>query len=71
MGVGTPRIFWISASISVNRFVIACSMESLIEERLDPAVDGGRADVVYGGWLIVRCGRAEWPIGVVTSGVVV
>ena len=37
MGAGTPGIFWISASISVKT---ACSIESLIEERFDLAIDG-------------------------------
>ena len=47
MGAGTLGIYWMSASISAKRFATACSMESLIEERLNPAVEGGGAGVVW------------------------
>jgi len=43
MGAGTLEIFWISASISIKRFPTNCSMESLIEERLNLAMDKGGA----------------------------
>ena len=71
MGAGTPGIFWMSASISAKFFGTACLMDSLIEERLDPAVEGGGASVVWGGLLTVGRGLAEWPIGVVANGIVV
>ena len=70
-GGGTPGILWIRASISANRFATACSIESLIEERLDAAVDWGAVGVIWGGWLTVGCGHAEWPIELVTNGMVV
>ena len=71
MGVGTPGILWISASISANHFSTACSIESLIEERLDPAMDWGKVSVFWGGWLTVGCGRVEWPTELVANGMVV
>lgn len=40
MGAGTSRIFYMSASISVKHFTTACSMDLLIEERLDPVIEG-------------------------------
>ena len=40
MGVGTPEIFCMSASISVKCLATACLMDSLIEERLNLAVEG-------------------------------
>ena len=49
MGAGTPGIFYMSAFISAKRLATACSMDSLIEERLDPAVEWGGADIVWGG----------------------
>ena len=59
MGAGTPGIFWMSASISTKRFATAGSIDSLIEERLDPTVEGGGAGVVWGGRLTVGHGRVE------------
>ena len=49
MGAGTPGIFWMSASISAKRLATACSMESLIEERFDAAIEWDGAGVVWGG----------------------
>ena len=40
MGAGTPGIFCMSASISAKRLATACSMDLLIEERLDLTVEG-------------------------------
>ena len=49
MGAGTPGIFWMSASIVAKRLATACSMDSLIEVRLDPAMEWGGAGVVGRG----------------------
>ena len=49
MGAGTPGIFWMSASIWAKRLATACSTDSLISVRLDPAAEWGGAGVVGKG----------------------
>ena len=49
MGARAPGIFWISASISAKRLATACSMDSLIEERFDAAIECDGAGVVGRG----------------------
>ena len=71
MGVGTPGIFWIIASISANLFATACSIESLIEERFDPAMGGGVTNAICRDWFTVGFGREDWQIKLVINGMVV
>ena len=49
MGAGTPGIFYMSASISTKPLATACSIDSLIKERVEPAVEWSGAGVVWGG----------------------
>ena len=70
MGAGTLGIFWIISSISANCFATAYSIESLIEQRFDPAVSKGVIDVCR-AWFTVGFGRADWPIELETNGMVV
>ena len=48
-GCWDPRDFWMSASISAKRLATAYSMDSLIEERFDAAIEWDGASVVGEG----------------------
>ena len=75
IGVRTPRILWIMASISVNLLVTTCCSEVLGEERRSELLMGkGVAPVpdhMCRAWLMIEIGGDDWRIVVVINGRVV
>ncbi len=69
-GSGDPKDPLYHSFFLSKPFGYACSIESVIEERLDPTVGRGVTEATCRAWLTVGLGRADWPIELMINGTV-